>query len=149
MKSIRFFLPIALLLFMGVESFSQVTSIPQAAKDNFAQQYPGAQNVKWDNDVVNVNVRFNLNSEKMNAEYNNKGIWKNTYQDFAYDRLPDAVRDGFKKSKYSERTVNEVKKVYYPGNVEQYRIKAEKSGVEKKYLFFNTEGRLVRDVITL
>src|SRR5262249_17940152 len=97
----------------------------------------------------NVNVRFDLDGEKMNAEYNNKGIWKNTYQDFAYDRLPDAVKEGLKKSKYADREINEVKKVYYPGSVEQYRLKAEKNGLQKKYLFFNKDGRLVRDVITL
>src|ERR1041384_3376653 len=114
MKSIRFVLPIVLCMMMGVESFSQVTSIPASAKENFARQYPAAQNVRWDNDVVNVNVHFDLNGEKMNAEYNNKGIWKSTIQDFTYDRLPDAVKEGFTKSKYADRKVADTKLIHNP-----------------------------------
>jgi len=130
-------------------STAQVTKIPPAAKENFAQQYPAATNAVWDNDILDVNVHFELNSKTLNAFYNNKGIWKNTLQDIEYDQLPPAVIDGFNKSKYVERIATETKIVFYPGNVTQYRIKAEKNDVEKKYLFFNEKGRLLRDVITL
>ena len=128
---------------------AQVTKIPPAAKENFTQQYPGASNVEWDNEILDVNVHFELDGKKMNAFYSNKGIWKSTLQDALYDSLPAAVIDGFNKSKYVERSVTESKIVFYPGNVTQYRIKAEKNDVEKKYLFFNEKGRLLRDNITL
>jgi hypothetical protein len=130
-------------------AFSQVTKIPQSAKDNFTQQYPAAQHASWDNDVINVNVRFELNGEKMNAEYSNKGIWKKTEKNWAYDKLPDNVKDGFTKSKYADRGVTETVIVYLPGDVEQYRLKVEKNDLQKKYLFFNKDGRLVRESITL
>lgn len=148
MKSIRFFLVLAAFLSINT-AFAQVTSIPEQAKTNFAAQYPTAENVEWDNDLVNVNVRFTLDGESMNAEYSNRGIWKSTLKGTTYDQLPDAVKDGFKKSKYAEREVTDVKVVYLPGNVEQYRIKAEKNDLQKKYLYFNKEGRLVRDANTI
>lgn len=148
MKAIRL-----LLLVSSLYSFSQlnaqITSIPEQAKINFAAQYPNATNVKWDNDVINVNVRFEMNGEKMNAEYNNRGIWKSTLKDWTYDSLPEAVKDGFRKSKFADREVTEVSIVYLPADVTQYRIKAEKNDIQKKYLYFNTEGRLVRDTNTL
>jgi hypothetical protein len=146
MKTIGFFL---LLIAFSVKAFSQVTSVPEQAKENFARQYPDAQNVEWDNNVINVNVHFELGGEKMNAEYNNKGIWKDTYKDWTFEKLSQSVQDGFKKSKYSDRKVVDVKVIYYPGNVEQYRLKVEKNDLQKKYLFFNTEGRLLRVTITL
>ena len=149
MKTVRFFSLLTIMTFSLGVAFSQVTSVPKEAKNNFAKQYPEAQNVNWDNDVVNVNVRFELNGEKMNAEYNNKGIWKSTIQDFAYDRLPETVKEGFTKSKYADRKVADTKHIYYPGNVERYRLKVEKNDLQKKYLFFNTEGRLIRDANTL
>ena len=149
MKTLRFGSLLLALVFSSVAVFSQVTSIPASAKENFAKQYPNAQNVKWDNDVVNVNVRFDLDGQKMNAEYNNKGIWKSTIKESTYETLPDAVKDGFKKSKYSDRTVADTRVIYYPGGVERYRLKVEKNDLQKKYLFFNGEGRLVRDAITL
>lgn len=148
MISLRFPLAIA-LFFLFQSAFSQITSVPQSAKDNFAKQYPAAENIEWANDVVNVNVRFTLDGENMNAEYSNKGIWKNTYQNTTYEKLPAAVQDGFQKSKYAEREVTDAKIIHYPAGVTQYRIKAEKNDVQKKYLYFNENGKLLRDAITL
>jgi hypothetical protein len=147
MKKLSFI--VTVLLMATVTSFSQVTKVPDAAKENFTRQYPNAQDIDWDNDVVNVNVRFTLDGESMNAEYNNKGIWRSTIQKFNFVRLPEAVKNGFSKSKYADREVKEVVVVHYPGDVTQYRIKVEKSSVEKKYLYFSPEGKLIRDSITL
>ena len=137
------------LAFFSVGAFSQVTSIPAQAKENFASQYPNAQNVTWDNDVVNVNVRFEVDGEKMNAEYSNKGVWKSTLKDWTFEQVPPEVSDGFKKSKYADRRIEDTKVLYLPGDVVEYRIKVKKSDVEKKYLFFSDKGRLIRDVVTL
>ena len=139
----------ALFLLFSISSFSQVTRVPQVAKDNFARQYPEAREVNWDNDVINVNVRFELNGERMNAEYSNKGIWKKTEKDWEFDKLPDDVKDGFDKSKYADRDVVETVIVYLPGDVEQYRLKVEKNDLQKKYLFFDEDGRLIREAIAL
>ena len=149
MKFIRIFLAITLFQIAAVQAKSQVTSIPQQAKESFFKQYPDATNVKWENDLINVNVKFEQDSSKMNAEYNNKGIWKSTLKEFSYDQLPEDVKDGFKKSKYADRELVEVKMLYLPGYVIQYRLKTVKSDVEKKYLFFNTNGKLVRSAVTL
>jgi putative PepSY-like beta-lactamase-inhibitor len=147
MKTTCYFLVLFLLL--STFSFSQVTKVPQVAKDNFARQYPEAHEVSWDNDVINVNVRFELNGERMNAEYSNKGIWKKTEKDWDYEKLPDDVKDGFDKSKYADREVVETVIVYLPGDVQQYRLKVEKNDVQKKYLFFDEDGRLIRESLTL
>jgi hypothetical protein len=148
MKLLRFPLTIVLAIIFHT-AFSQVTSIPQSAKDNFEKQYPTAENVEWDNDVINVNVRFTQNGEQMNAEYTNKGIWKNTYQNTTYENLPAEVQDGFNKSKYADRKVTDTKVIHYPAGVTQYRVKVEKNDLQKKYLYFDTSGKLVRDANTL
>jgi hypothetical protein len=149
MKLIRLSSLLIVLSLTYLDINAQVTSIPDQAKENFFKQYPDAKNVKWENNVVNVNVRFEVDSNQMNAEYNNKGIWKHTLKDWTFDKLTDDVKEGFQKSKYADREVTDVKVLYLPGYVIQYRLKAEKSDVEKKYLFFNTEGRLVRSSVTL
>ncbi len=148
----RFLFSSLLIVILSLSSLTgnaQVTSVPEQAKENFFKQYPGATNVKWSNDVVNVNVRFEEDGDKLNAEYSNKGIWKNTLKDWTFDKLPEDVKQGFQKSKFADREVSDVKKLYLPGNVIQYRLKAEKNDVEKKYLFFNGEGRLLRSAVTL
>jgi hypothetical protein len=137
------------LLFITMGSFAQIREIPKEVRENFAQQYPVATDVDFNDELFHVNVRFTLDGEKMNAEYNNKGIWRNTEKKWSYDKLPDAVKDGFGKSKYADREVKETIMIYYPGNIIQYRLKTEKSAVEKKYLYFNPEGRLLRESITI
>ena len=145
----RRFLLVLLALFTGFASFSQLRQIPKLVRENFAQQYPMATDVDFDDDLVDVNVHFLLNGEKMNAEYNNKGMWRSTEKKWTFDKLPDAVKDGYDKSKYVGRDIKEVVIIYYPGDVIQYRIKTEKSTLERKYLYFTPEGRLLRDSITI
>ncbi len=149
MKPIRLYIILVAFLTSSSQVHSQITSIPEQAKENFFKQYPDAKNVQWENDVVNVNVRFEQDSNKMNAEYNNKGIWKRTLKDWTYDKLITDVKDGFTKSKYAGMQVLDVKMLYLPGYVIQYRIKVSKNNVENKFLFFNTEGRLVRTTVAI
>ena len=149
MKPLRLTFLFVLLFFMVAEGIAQVTSVPGQAKENFAKQYPDAENVEWDNDIIHVNVRFRLGDDEMNAEYNNKGVWKSTLKESNYEDLPTEVKDGFMKSKFAGRDISDVKVVYLPGNIIQYRLKAEKNDVQKKFLWFNDRGRLIRDSNTL
>jgi len=149
MKPIRLLVFFMLLLTVSFGGYAQVTTIPEQAKEHFFKQYPDAKEVQWDNDVVNVNVRFEQDSNKLNAEYSNKGIWKKTLKDWTFDKLPGDIKQGLDKSKYAGREILETKVVYLPGYVIQYRLKVEKSDFERKYLFFNTEGRLVRTTVAL
>ena len=142
-----FFIIAALII--ALNSFSQIREIPKEIKENFSKKYPEAKNVDYYDDLVNVNVRFTIHDVKYDAEYSNKGIWKRTEKNSEFDSLPGAVMDGFNKSRYADREVKEVKVVYYPGDIIQYRIKTEKNSVEKKYLYFNAEGRLLRESLTI
>lgn len=149
MKLIRFCVIFLTLFVVSSQVHSQVTSIPEQAKENFFKQYPDAKNVQWQNDVVNVNVKFEQDTNQMNAEYNNYGIWKRTLKDWTFDKLTTDVKEGFAKCKYADKQVLDVKVLYLPGYVIQYRLKVEKNDVERKFLFFNTEGRLLRTTVAL
>ncbi len=149
MKLIRFCVIFLTLFVTSSQVHSQVTSIPEQAKENFFKQYPDAKNVQWENDVVNVNVKFEQDTNKMNAEYNNYGIWKRTLKDWTFDKLITDVKEGFAKCKYADKQVLDVKVLYLPGYVIQYRLKVEKNDVERKFLFFNTDGRLIRTTVAL
>ena len=99
MKLIRLSVLLTLFSVSCLNGIAQVTSVPEQAKENFFKQYPDAKNIQWQNDVVNVNVRFEVDDDKMNAEYNNKGIWKSTLKDWTFDKLTADVKEGFQKSK--------------------------------------------------
>jgi hypothetical protein len=138
-----------ILLCASIPVFSQIRKIPKAVEETFANQYREASNIDYKDQLVSVDVHFQLGGDTMVATYSNKGIWRETLKRSGYDKLPQEVRDGFVKSKYADREVEEVTVIYLPGDITQYRLKAKKNGVEKKNLFFNTKGRLLREAITL
>jgi hypothetical protein len=139
-----------LALIFGLSSFSQVRKIPAAVTDAFSKQYPNASNVKYEDYIISVNVRFDADSAKMVAKYNGDGEWKETERDWSYDSLSADVKDGFQKSKYSiDWKVKETDIIYMPHNEVRYRVKVEKNDLQKKYLFFDGTGRLVREALTI
>jgi hypothetical protein len=96
-----------------------------------------------------VDVSFIQDGESMIASYTNKGLWKETQKEWSFDKLPDEVKIGFEKSKYADRDVTETIVLYLPGDIIQYRVRTKKNDVEKKYLYFNPKGRLLRESVTL
>ncbi len=136
-------------LFVSFSAAAQVREVPKPVMEAFAVQYPTATNANFKDKIVNVQVHFQQDSAKMIAYYSNKGIWKSTERAWEFNKLGNDVKDGFSKSRFADWGVLETAIVYLPGNVEQYRLKVEKTDVQKKYLFFNKQGRLLRESITL
>jgi hypothetical protein len=139
---------VSLMMFSGV-SFSQLREIPKSVEETFSNQYKGATDIDYKDQLVRVDVHFELDGEKMVASYTNKGLWKETVKEWSFVQLPEEVKTGFDKSKYADREIEDVAVIYLPGGSEQYRLKAKKNGVEKKYLYFNPKGRLLRESVTL
>lgn len=137
------------LLLLSLQSFSQVREIPTVVKEAFTKQYPSVDSVTYEDNLVSVQVHFLSDGKKTMAAYTNKGKWKETQEDSDYESLNEEIKKGFDKSKYAEWKVVDTKIINRPGNIQQYRIKVEKSDIQKKHLFFNKSGRLVNDSITL
>ncbi|MES1214831.1 MAG: PepSY-like domain-containing protein [Bacteroidota bacterium] len=146
----RKFLSLAIILSIAsLTSFSQIREIPKPVRETFANQYPKAENTDFKDQLVKVDVSFEQDGEKFTASYNNKGDWKGTEKDWTFEELEGNVKDGFEKSKYADWETTETKVLYLPGGGEQYRLRVKKSDVQKKYLYFNKNGRLLREAITL
>lgn len=143
------FVLLTLSLILSGMVFSQIREIPKAVEETFANQYKGASDIDFKDQLVRVDVYFILDGESMIASYTNKGLWKETQKEWSFVKLPEEVKNGFDKSKYADREIEDVIVLYLPGGIEQYRLKAKKNGVEKKYLYFNTKGRLLRESVTL
>ena len=63
------------IFFTGV-AFSQLREIPKIVEETFSNQYQGATNIDFKDQLVRVDVYFDLEGEKMIASYTNKGLWK-------------------------------------------------------------------------
>ena len=128
---------------------AQIREIPTVVKDAFTAQYPDADSIVYKDYLTTVSVYFREDGQKLMASYDSKGAWRQTEKEWNFDQLPQEVKDGFQKSKYADWKGEEAYILSLPAKVEQYRIKAAKNDIQKKYLYFNKSGRLVRDAITI
>ena len=145
----KVFILLASFIF-ALSSFAQIRKIPAVVTDAFAKKYPMAQEVEYRDNLVNIQISFVLDSSKMIAKYDADGEWKETEKEWSYDQLSQEVKDGFQKSKYAtDWKVKETAIIYMPSGEERYRLKIEKNDIQKKYLFFDKNGRLVRDAMTI
>lgn len=140
----------AVILFGVLSAGAQLRKIPASVTDAFATRYPHAEKIEWRDKITSFEAGFTLNSVAMKAGFSSKGLWKYSEKAISFDDLPAGVKDGFSKSKYADWKKGNVTEVQEDGKELQYRLYAEKSSpFQKKYLYFNTNGKLLRDVLTL
>lgn len=141
-------LTLLFVLFAAIVN-AQIRKIPAEVTDAFKTRYPHAEKVSWKDNLTNFEAQFTLNGYQMNADFNSKGEWLDSERKIKFEELPATVQDGFSKSKYADWEKNDIIELDKNGDALQYRISVKKSSVQKKYLFFDTNGKLLRDAITL
>lgn len=148
-RVICFLLALALVVSTSTASFAQVRKIPSEVTEAFKQKYPDAANVEWRDKLSNFSAAFDSDNVHYEARFTSKGEWQLTENEIDENDLPEAVKDGYDKSKYAEWEIGRVDKIELADGSFQYRVEAVKNDVVKKNLYFNSEGRLVKDRITI
>jgi hypothetical protein len=139
-----------LLLFLSTTiSYAQVRKIPSEVTEAFKQKYPEATNVEWRDKLSTFSAVFESNNIQYEARFNSKGEWQFTENEIEESDLPEVIKDSYDKSKYAEWQINRIHKIELADGTIQYRIETEKNDVRKKNLVFNSEGRLLKDRITI
>jgi len=127
---------------------AQLRDLPASVTDAFKSRYPHAENVSWKDKLTFFEASFTLNSTDVTADFSNKGEWKSSETKSNFEALPGSVKDGFSKCKFADWTKGSVTELQHMGKGVEYRIYVEKSSpFQKKFLFFNANGKLVRDAI--
>ena len=139
------------LLFFSLAVFAnaQLRKIPADVTDAFAARYPHATHVEWKDKLQYFEASFQLNGSTITANFSSKGEWEGSERVLNFDDLPDDVRDGFLKSKYADWKKNTVYEIQLLAKPLQYRISVQKSGVQKKNLYFDANGKLLKENLTL
>jgi len=73
-----FVLLAACLAIFSYVGLSQIREIPKIVEETFSNQYKGASDIEFKDQLVRVDVSFLLDGESMIASYTNKGLWKET-----------------------------------------------------------------------
>lgn len=136
---------VAFLLTAGMVS-AQLRKVPAEVTDAFKAKYPDARQVEWKDKLTRFDVDFVSNNLQSTASFSNDGKWQKTEQKMEFENLPATVKDGFNKSKYNDWTPGSVTKISSADEGIQYKVYAEKSSiVQKKFLYFNEQGQLIKD----
>ncbi|MFT4153588.1 PepSY-like domain-containing protein [Parafilimonas sp.] len=146
MKKAFFFL---LFFLIVVWAQAQLGKIPAEVTDAFVARYPHATHVEWRNKLHVYEAHFKLNSYIITASFSSKGEWEGSERELEFNQLPGEVVDGFSKSKYADREKKTAYEVQVLGKPLQYRINVQKSGIQKKNLYFDANGKLLKESIVL
>lgn len=140
----------AVLLVMAQSTLlAQLRKVPAAVTEAFKKKYPSAENVEWSDKVTVFMASFSDGGTSYEARFSNKGEWKNTENEIAVSDIPAAVKDGYQKSKFTEYEIQKAYKISVPGDKVEYRLHVKKSDLQQKNLLFSSDGRLLKDNITL
>jgi hypothetical protein len=135
------------VLFSSLQMFAQ--GAPQKVVDAFNAKYPNASEVKWSNKLTRFTAWFTFNGERLKANFNDDGAWKNTEFEMSYDALPAAIKDGLKKTQYADWKVEKAARVDGEGRSRMYRVEVQRSTADQKNLFFDEKGAFIREGRTL
>lgn len=151
MKVIFRLLPALLLvLAMNSSADAQIRKIPAEVTDAFKEKYPDASSVEWKDKLTNFVAVFKQDGIQYEARFTKKGFWRDTENAIDTDDLPEEVSAGYGKSKYAEEwKIEAAYKIELPDDKVQYRVVARKSDLQKKNILFSSEGRLLKDNMTL
>jgi len=128
---------------------AQIRKVPAEVTEAFKAKYPDTKNVEWKDKLTGFQASYEMKGVQYQSKFSNKGEWLQTEKNISEEALPAPVKDGYGKSKYTDWQLKEVSQIESKDNSIQYRLFVRKSGVEKKYLYFNPDGKLVRDEITI
>jgi len=149
MKKIIYITAFAILTLFTSSSFAQLRKLPAEVTTAFQEKYPNAKAVEWRDKLSSFAASFQQDSSSYIAQFSSKGEWENTEEAIDESELPEVVKEGFDKSKYADWNLEQVIRIELPDNEVQYKIATAKSDIKKRNLYFNSEGRLLKDKITL
>ena len=131
------------------QSSAQLRKVPAEVTEAFKAKYPDTKNVEWKDRLSAFQVSYEMDDVHYITKFSSRGEWLQTEKEIEEDALPAGVKDGLEKSKYTAWELKTVSRVESNNNAVQYRLLVKKSGVEKKYLYFDEEGKLLKDSITI
>lgn len=140
---------VTILTLLAVNGFSQIRKIPAEVTNAFSEKYPNAKSVEWRDKLSGFTASFSDDSSNFMASFNNKGEWEYTEEAIDQDELPEAVKDGFDKSRYHDWNVSLVNRIEMPDDEVQFKIEVAKGDIKKRNLYFSSEGRMLKDKLTL
>lgn len=142
---------VALMVALTIASVSnaQIRKVPAAVTEAFKTKFSSASQVEWKDRITNFEANFTQDGITKTAQFTKEGTWIETTSTMAFSGLSAAVQDGFKKSKYADWEVKTVTVIEESNKATMYKVYVKKDDIQKRNLFFDKTGKLVKDNITV
>ncbi|MBO9595022.1 MAG: hypothetical protein J7599_19110 [Niabella sp.] len=127
-------------LLMGLQAKAQDTGVPKGIAELFYIQYPYATDLKCRVNGSRTVVDFLMKNEQYEATYK-KNEWAYTTMNFSFDRLPEKIKSGLRRSRLDADDVADVDVVYIPSGYETYRLLLKNTETMPRYQYFSESGK--------
>lgn len=132
-----------------ITTHAQIRKVPATVTDAFKVQFATASQVEWKDRITNFEASFKLNSVNHTAKFTKEGTMIETTGELDFVQLPSKVKDGFNKSKFADWEVKSVISFEETDKPFYYRITVKKNDITKRFLYFDKNGKLVKDTVTI
>lgn len=121
----------------------QAKEIPASVTKAFAQQFPGAKKVKWQEEKdKSFEANFTLNNQEVSATYDANGVLLETETEIAMADLPAPVKAAVEK-KYPNTKIREAAKIERKGKPACYEAEIKLNG-KKTDLIIDENGNFIQ-----
>lgn len=121
---------------VATEAETEKTAVPEAVTKNFSVAYPGATEVKWEQENGMHEASFKNGSLEMSAMYKTDGSFAGSEIEISADQLPEAVS----KAAVASGTVKEASKMTLADGSILYEAE-----IGDKEFLYDDQGKLVRE----
>jgi hypothetical protein len=148
MKNVIFALLIISSLFIGGEAQAQ-RKIPSSVTEDLKAKFPEATEVEWSSKLSHFLAEFYVGKVPHEVRYTNKGEWSSTDELIEKEKTPADVLESLSKSKFSDWEILNIFKRTIPNGETQYRILIKKNNSLKRFLFYDPNGKYIKEQTVL
>lgn len=117
--------------------------VDRQLEDLFNEMYPSASGVKWEMERGYYIADFWMNGYEAEACFDKQYKWIMTEFDIHFNDLPEAVRNSYSSSEYSDWRIDDIDKFDYADSETEYLIEIEKGNRELN-LVYAADGSLIK-----
>jgi len=129
-----------ILVVMAISLIACAQTPPQPVTKSFNSKFPGATNIKWDQEEENEwEAGFKMNGSKMTASFDNAGKWLETESKLKKSDLPGNVMSAVSEA-YKDWKIESVESIETP-EMKAYELGLEK-GKEEMEIQITPEGKI-------
>jgi hypothetical protein len=149
MKKIILWVLLAGLIGVTPVCLGQLRPVPAVVTNALAAKFPAAKNVEWRDKITEYHAIFSDEGSKCEAKFKVDGTWISSEKSIRADTLPAAIKEGLRLSKYADWEIHSAFIIYLADGVTQYHIVVSKTDLGRKILFFNPQGQLLKENLSL